>query len=35
MDYGNVTLIECILHWIVDSLNIPMMYKAQKMTLVE
>lgn len=34
-DYDGVTLMECILHPKVDYLNIPMLLKAQKMSLVE
>lgn len=34
-DYDGVTLMECVLHPKVDYLNIPMLLKAQKMSLVE
>lgn len=34
-DYDGVTLMECILHIKVDYLNIPMLLKAQKISLVE
>lgn len=34
-DYDGVTLMECILHPKVDYLNIPMLLKAQKISLVE
>ena len=34
-DYNNMTLIGCIKHWKVDSLNIPMIFKAQEIALVD
>lgn len=34
-DYDGVTLMECVLHPKVDYLNIPMLLKAQKISLVE